>query len=95
MVTPGVSVGTRRWLSAPSGPSPVRQRTTIRSEMEALVIHILLPSMIHESPSGVALVRTPPFRSDPAPGSVRLRQASLPWPLVSRGSQARFCASLP
>ena len=43
--------------------------------------------MIHESPSLTAAVRTPPCKSDPAPGSVKARHASLPCPDTSEGSR--------
>ena len=65
------------------------------SAIDAFVHHILEPLMIHSSPLITARVRTPPCRSEPAPGSVRARAPSLPLPLVTSGSQRCFNSSLP
>ena len=66
MIKPGVLVGTRINDRAFDPPDrSVRHRVTIVSAMLALVHHILLPLMIHSSPSSLARVCTPPDRSLP------------------------------
>ena len=92
MWTPGVSVGTRIWLMLVES---VRARMIIRSATLALVSHILVPFSTHSSPSLRAHRRTPPFRSEPAPGSVWPSDDNRPLPVARRGSHSCFCASVP
>ncbi|GAI30684.1 unnamed protein product [marine sediment metagenome] len=46
--------------------------------------------MTHSLPSFSALVFTPPFKSDPAPDSVKDKAASFPSPLAARGRNLSF-----
>jgi hypothetical protein len=75
--------------------SPVRAVIVTNAEMSvpALVMNCFAPSILHSSPSSVAVVRTFPA-SDPASGSVRPKAPSSS-PAVSRGIHSRFCRSLP
>jgi hypothetical protein len=86
---PGASVGTRKWLNF----SPVRTSRIANPASAPLISHILLPLMIHDSPSRTAIVRML-CRSDPAPGSVSPRQSSI-FPCAIGMSQRCFCSSEP
>ena len=90
VVNPGVPFSTRK----PRTPSSsVRAHTTATSEIEPLVIHILLPVRIQSSPSRRARVRIEPG-SEPESGSVRPKQP-IASPVAIRGSHCCFCSSLP
>ena len=86
---PGVPFSTRK----PRTPSSVRAHTTATSEIEPLVIHILLPLRTQSSPSRTARVRIEPG-SEPESGSVRPKQP-IASPAAMRGSHSCFCSSLP
>ncbi len=74
-------------------PSSVRAHTTATSEIDPLVIHILLPVRIQSSPSRTARVRIEPG-SEPESGSVRPKQP-ISSPAAMPGSQRCLCSSLP
>ena len=89
--------GTRIALS--SGFSPfvpragrVTATTLVISEPE-LVMNCLAPLTTHSPSTSSALVFVAPA-SEPAPGSVRPKPASV-WPATRSGSQVCFCSSLP
>ncbi|MFN8465741.1 MAG: hypothetical protein U0X20_09335 [Caldilineaceae bacterium] len=71
--------------AAAAASGSVRQSTMIVSAILALVAHIFAPLMTQLSPSRRAAVRTPPCRSDPAPGSSQNQAAEAPL----AGSQPR------
>ncbi len=88
-VNPGVPVGTTK----PRIPSSVRAHTTATSEIEPLVIHILVPSITQSEPSRLAVVRIP-AGLEPKSGSVSPKQPTAS-PAAIRGSHSSFCSSLP
>ncbi len=87
---PSTSVGTTK----PRMPSSVRAQTTATSEIEPLVIHILVPLRIQSPPgSCLALVRIE-LGSEPESGSVRPKQP-IASPAAMRGSHSCLCSSEP
>ncbi len=93
-VKPGRSVGTRKAVMPRWPGSPVRAKTRATSAQVPLVMKVLVPLSDHwpSLPRTARVVRL--AASDPVPGSVRAKQPSAS-PEVSRGSQCRFCSSVP
>ena len=75
--------------------SPVRAVIVTHDVMSvpAFVMNIFAPLTIHSPSRSSAVVRVLPA-SEPAPGSVRPKAASL-RPEARSGSHSRFCSSLP
>jgi hypothetical protein len=93
-VNPGVPDGT---MIAESSSGPVSAVTVTRAVMSVpeLVMNALLPLITHSLPSSLRTARVcVPPASEPNPGSVSPNAASAS-PEVSRGSQRRFCSSVP
>ena len=94
---PGVSDGTMivEMAFLPFSRVPVTAVTVTSEVMSVpeLVMNCLLPLITHSSPSRLAVVLVAPA-SDPAPGSVRPKPASL-RPATRSGSHFCFCSSLP
>ena len=92
--TPEAAVGTMKALRplAPS-PSPVRAKTTARSAMGALEIHVFSPSRTHSSPSRRAVVASA-ATSEPASASLSAN-AAMVSPEATPGSQSRLWRSVP
>jgi hypothetical protein len=78
--------------SAPAA-SRVRAKTTNSPAIGALVMNRLAPLITHSPESRTARVRSP-AGLEPAPGSVRAKDATTS-PEASRSSQAAFCSSVP
>ncbi len=77
MWSPAESVGTRMRLRERDPPwGSIRTRVMMKSAMLAFVHHIFEPLITHAPSSNVAFVRTPPLRSEPAPGSVSANAAN-------------------
>ena len=79
-------------LAAPL-PVSVRAATMQRSQIEPLLMKVLLPLMTQWSPSSTAVVRID-CRSLPVDGSV-IAMAPMLVPAAMPGSQRAFCASVP
>ena len=71
----------------------VRANTTNSPAVGALVMKRFSPSMIQSSPSRTAAVRRP-AGLEPAPGSVRAKEATTS-PAAIRSSHCAFCSSVP
>ena len=91
-VNPGVWDGTMI-AEISSGPVSAVTVTSAVMSVPELVMNALLPLITQWSPSRTARVCVPPA-SEPKPGSVSPNAASAS-PEVSRGSQRRFCSSVP
>ncbi len=96
-VNPSVPVGTMIVLTSaePFSRVPVRAVTVtseVMSEPE-LVMNCFAPLTTHWPSTSSARVLVAPA-SEPAPGSVRPKPASV-WPATRSGSQACFCSSVP
>jgi hypothetical protein len=83
MLMPAMSLVTRNAVMPPLRPSSVLANTVKKLAMPPLVIHSLLPSSTHSSPSRCALV-VMEAASEPAPGSVR-QKAAIISPVASFG----------
>ncbi len=82
-----------RWRGRASGS--VLQSSATSWERRELVIQVFAPSITYPPPSSSrrATVRSA-WRSEPPPGSVSAAVARTS-PVAMRGSQRRFCASVP